>query len=276
MTSNLKLPRGRILSLAQPQVMGILNVTPDSFSDGGNNYQLDNAVNQALSMLAQGASIIDIGGESTRPGAQLVTLEQELQRVIPVIEALRKQSDCVISIDTSKPQVMAQALDAGADIINDVRALSESGALQVVAQAGVPVCLMHMQGQPQTMQCQPSYSDLMSEIKRFFQQQITRCEKAGIEKQNIIIDPGFGFGKTLEHNFHLLAEFNQFESFGCPLLAGVSRKSMIGNLLGREVNERLAGSLAAAMIAVQKGANIVRVHDVQETKDALRILEASK
>ena len=259
----LSLPRGRILHLDSPVVMGILNVTPDSFSDGGNYCQLDSAVKQAHTLLEQGAKIIDIGGESTRPGAPDVSLEDELDRVIPLVKALRKTSDCIISIDTSKSEVMRQAILAGADIINDVRALQEPGAIEVLAAyPDVAICLMHMQGQPRTMQSNPQYEDLFADINDFFAERIEACEQAGIQQQRIILDPGFGFGKTLAHNYEILNRFDEFNQFNLPVLAGLSRKSMIGNLLNKSTNERLAGSLAGALIAAQNGAKIIRVHDV--------------
>ena len=271
----LKLPRGRILRLDSPVVMGILNVTPDSFSDGGSYCQLDSAVKQAKTLLNQGAKIIDIGGESTRPGAPDVSLEDELDRVIPLVKALRASSNCIISIDTSKSEVMRQAIIAGADIINDVRALQEPGAIEVLAQyPEVAICLMHMQGQPRTMQSNPHYDDLFADINEFFAERLGACEKAGIQSERIILDPGFGFGKTLAHNYQILNKFDVFNQFKLPVLAGLSRKSMIGNLLNRETNERLAGSLAGALIAAQNGAKIIRVHDVQETVDVLSVWQA--
>ena len=271
----LNLPRGRTLHLDSPVVMGILNVTPDSFSDGGSYCQLDSAVNQASRLLEHGALIIDIGGESTRPGAPDVSLEDELARVIPLVKALREHSDCVISIDTSKSEVMRQAIEAGADIINDVRALQKPGAIEVLAQyPDVAVCLMHMQGQPRTMQVAPQYDDLFTDINSFFAARIEACEQAGIQRERIILDPGFGFGKSLAHNYQILDKFDDFNQFKLPVLAGLSRKSMIGNLLNRDTDERLAGSLAGALIAAQNGAKIIRVHDVLETVDALTVWQA--
>lgn len=272
--SKINLPNGKVLDLSQTHIMGILNFTPDSFSDGGSYQHVDSAVISALAMLENGATIIDIGGESTRPGAPDVALEEELSRVIPVIRAIREKSDCLISIDTSKPEVMRQAVNAGADIINDVRALQEPSSLATAATLGVPVCLMHMQGQPRTMQANPQYTDVINDIKQFFIERINECEKAGITRDKIILDPGFGFGKTLAHNYHILKYIDEFKMMGCEVLAGLSRKSMIGNLLGRDVDQRLAGSIAGALIAAQKGAKIIRVHDVTETADALNVWRA--
>ena len=275
MTNIINLPRGRKLNLEKPCVMGILNVTPDSFSDGGKFLDTAHAVQQAMQLLEEGATIIDIGGESTRPGAPDVNLDDELNRVIPAIKAIRAKSDCVISVDTSKAQVMEQAILAGADIVNDVRALQEPHALSTLAKyPDVAICLMHMQGQPRTMQSEPTYTDLLAQINLFFEQRISACETAGIKVEQLILDPGFGFGKTLEHNFEILAKFNAFNKFELPLLAGLSRKSMIGNLLNRKTDERLAGSLAGALIAAQNGAKIIRVHDVKETADVLGVLQA--
>ncbi|WP_394192094.1 dihydropteroate synthase [Pseudoalteromonas atlantica] len=278
--TTVNLPRGRKLHLDTPIIMGVLNVTPDSFSDGGSYYQTDSAVIQAQTLLSDGATIIDIGGESTRPGAPDVTLEEELKRVIPAINAIRAHSDsavseCIISIDTSKSEVMRQALLAGADIINDVRALQEPDALSVASQfKDVAICLMHMQGQPRTMQSNPQYNDLFADINHFFKQRIEACKTAGIKAQQLILDPGFGFGKSLAHNYELLKRFDEFNHFGLPVLAGLSRKSMIGNLLNRNTDERLAGSLAGALIAAQNGAKIIRVHDVKETADVLAVWQA--
>ena len=275
MTNIINLPRGRKLNLEKPCVMGILNVTPDSFSDGGKFLDTAHAVQQAMQLLDEGATIIDIGGESTRPGAPDVNLDDELNRVIPAIKAIRAKSDCVISVDTSKAQVMEQAILAGADIVNDVRALQEPHTLStLVKYPDVAICLMHMQGQPRTMQSEPTYTDLPAQINLFFEQRISACETAGIKVEQLILDPGFGFGKTLEHNFEILAKFNAFNKFALPLLAGLSRKSMIGNLLNRKTDERLAGSLAGALIAAQNGAKIIRVHDVKETADVLGVLQA--
>jgi len=277
MNNKINLARGRTLDLSEPVIMGIVNVTPDSFSDGGQFFNTTAALNHAMQLLDDGATILDIGGESTRPGAPDVSLEDELQRVIPIIKAIREQSDCIISIDTSKAEVMRQAIEAGADIVNDVRALQEDDALAVVAQyPDVAVCLMHMQGQPRSMQNDPHYDDLASEINDFFNQRIAACETAGIKQSQLILDPGFGFGKTLKHNYQILAQFNDYAQFDLPLLAGLSRKSMIGNLLNRDTENRLAGSLAGALIAAQNGAHIIRVHDVKETADVLGVYQACK
>lgn len=256
--------------------MGILNVTPDSFSDGGKFDTLDNALTQAKRMIEAGVTIIDIGGESTRPGAPDVALEEELQRVIPVITAIRQHSDVWISIDTSKAEVMRQAILAGADIINDVRALQEPGALEVAAQAGLPICLMHMQGQPRTMQANPHYEDLVKEVGEFLQERIEACEKVGIQREQLILDPGFGFGKTLEHNYHMLAHLEEFHQFGLPILAGMSRKSMLFKLLDKAPAECVAASVSCATIAAMKGAQIIRVHDFEQTLDAMKIVSMVK
>ena len=263
--------RNKNLDLSTPQVMGILNVTPDSFSDGGKFNRIDYALNHVESMLQAGTSIIDIGGESTRPGAQEVALNEELARVVPIIEAIRQRFDCWISIDTSKALVMKEAVNAGADLINDVRALQEPNALEVAAKANVPICLMHMQGQPRTMQHQPNYNHLIQDVSDFLSERISACENVGISRQQLILDPGFGFGKTLEHNYQMLAKFEQFHQFGLPVLAGMSRKSMIFNLLGKPPAECLAGSLACATIAAMKGAHIIRVHDAKETAEVMKI-----
>jgi len=262
------------LDLSTPQVMGILNVTPDSFSDGGKFAGFENALEQVQRMISDGATIIDIGGESTRPGAADVSEADELARVIPVLKAIKKRFNIVVSIDTSKAAVMSAAIAAGADIINDVRALQNDGCLTAVANSNIPVCLMHMQGLPRSMQKSPSYDDVITDIIEFFQQRIDACVSAGIARERIIIDPGFGFGKTLEQNFHLLANLSKFNQLDLPILAGLSRKSMIGNLLSRDVEQRLAGSLSTAMLAAQQGAHIIRVHDVQETVDVLKVLKA--
>lgn len=266
----------RVLDLSQAQVMGILNVTPDSFSDSGKFFSLDKALYHAEEMLKQGASIIDVGGESTRPMAEEVTLQQELDRVIPVVEAIRQRFDCWISVDTSKAEVMKAAADAGMDLINDIRALTEENALQTAAELDLPVCLMHMQGQPKTMQANPEYQNVVEEVLAWLLQRAAICEQAGVRKENIILDIGFGYGKTLQHNYQLLNHLEQFVATGYPLLIGLSRKSMIGNLLQKDVNHRLVGSVAGALISVMKGAHIVRVHDVEATVDALKVWQATK
>ena len=263
--------KGRTLDLSRPQVMGILNVTPDSFSDGSRYQQLDVALRHASQMVQAGATLIDIGGESARPGAAEVALEQELERVVPVVERLAAELDVWISVDTYKAEVMTATMAAGAHLINDIRALEAPGALAAAAEAGVPVCLMHMQGAPRTMQLAPHYENLLGEIHDYFQQRIAACVAAGIPRERLILDPGFGFGKTLDQNYELLARMDEFADFGLPLLAGLSRKSMIGQLLDRPVDERLAGSLSLALYAYTRGAHIIRVHDVKETVDALRV-----
>ena len=262
----------KTLDLSQPQVMGILNVTPDSFSDGGKFRALEYALAQAQRMIDSGVTIIDVGGESTRPGAPDVTLEEELQRTIPVIKGIRAQSDVWISIDTSKAEVMRQAASVGADIINDVRALQEPGALEVAAASGLPICLMHMQGQPRTMQAHPHYEDLVQEVGEFLQERVAACEAVGITREKLILDPGFGFGKTLEHNYHMLSHLEEFHQFGLPILAGMSRKSMIFKLLNKAPAECVSASVACATIAAMKGAQIIRVHDFEQTLDAIRIV----
>ncbi|EKO3572379.1 dihydropteroate synthase [Vibrio metschnikovii] len=262
------------LQLDQPQVMGILNTTPDSFSDGGQYTTVQRALLRAKQMIDAGVSIIDIGGESTRPGAPEVSLAEELGRVIPVIQAIRDHyPEIWISIDTSKAEVMRQAVQAGADLINDVRALQEPGALQAAADAQVPVCIMHMKGQPRTMQIAPEYDDILKEVDEFLVERIAACEKAGILRQNIILDPGFGFGKSLEHNYHLLANLEVFHHFGLPLLAGMSRKSMLFKPLGKKPAQCMVASVTSATLAALKGAQILRVHDVEQTVEALTIIQ---
>lgn len=264
------------LSLASPVVMGILNVTPDSFSDGGKFSSFELGCKHADEMVAQGALIIDIGGESTRPGAADVSVEDELARVIPLVNYVAKHHDVWISVDTSKPEVMRQAVNAGAHLINDVRALMEPGALETAAQLNVPICLMHMQGEPRSMQSAPEYQDVVTEVSTFLAERIQACLDAGIPRERLLIDPGFGFGKTLEHNYELLGKLQTLAQLELPILIGLSRKSMIGNLLGRPTLDRLAGSLAGAMIAAQKGAHIIRVHDVAQTVDMLKVLQATQ
>ncbi|ARD23436.1 dihydropteroate synthase [Shewanella japonica] len=265
----------KTLSLSSPVVMAIINVTPDSFSDGGQFSTFENACKQVDKVIEEGATILDIGGESTRPGATDVSVEEELARVIPVIEYAAKHPDIWISIDTSKPEVMEKAVAAGAHIINDVRALQAPGAVAMATNLDVPVCLMHMQGKPETMQDNPSYDNVIQQIVDFLSLRIDYCVAAGMPRENIIIDPGFGFGKTLAHNYELLAKLPELHSMHLPVLIGLSRKSMIGDLLQRNVDERLAGSLAGAMIAAQQGAQILRVHDVKETVDALTVMSAT-
>ncbi|QLD32283.1 dihydropteroate synthase [Mannheimia varigena] len=264
----------RLLDLSTPQIMGILNFTPDSFSDSGQFFSLDKALFQTEKMLSEGASIIDVGGESTRPNAAVVTLEEELERVVPVVEAIRRRFDCLISVDSSKAEVFKASAEVGMDIINDVRALTEPNALETAAELGLPVCLMHMQGNPQTMQNKPEYDDVLEEVADFLNQRIFACISAGIPKEHIILDPGFGFGKTVQHNYQLLKHLKAFVDSGFPVLAGLSRKSMIGAVLDKPVEQRVIGSVAAALLAAQNGAKILRVHDVAETADALKIWQA--
>ena len=266
----------KTLDLSTPKIMGILNFTPDSFSDSGKFFQLDKALFQVERMLNQGASIIDIGGESTRPMAEEVTLEQELERVVPLVEAVRKRFDCWISVDSSKAQVMQEAAKVGMDLINDIRALQESDALQTAVRLALPVCIMHMQGQPRTMQLNPHYDDVVADVLKFMQQRTEQCLASGIKKENLIWDPGFGFGKSVQHNYSLLQQFSVFCEQGYPVLAGISRKSMIGAVLDKPVEQRTVGSVAAALIAAVNGASILRVHDVGETADALKIWLATQ
>ena len=267
---------GRELVLDRPRICGIVNVTPDSFSDGGAYIDPQAAIAHGLALVAQGADLIDVGGESTRPGAQGVGAEEECARVVPIIEALVRQTTVPVSIDTSKPAVMRAAVAAGAGIINDVRALREEGALDAAAELrSAAIVLMHMQGEPRTMQDAPHYDEVIADVKRFLADRIFACELAGIEKKRLAIDPGFGFGKNLEHNVALLKALNEFTTFGVPLFVGLSRKSMLGKLAGREMPaERVHASVAAALIAVQRGAQIVRVHDVAATVDALAVWSA--
>ena len=266
---------GRPLTLDRPRVVGILNVTPDSFSDGGLYADLDAAVAHGLAMVAQGADMLDVGGESTRPGAADVSEQDELARVLPVIEALAARTDKPISIDTSKPAVMRAAVAAGAGMINDVYALRREGALDAASALGVPVCIMHMQGEPRGMQDDPHYDDVVGEVHRFLADRLFACELSGIDKRKVLVDPGFGFGKTLEHNLELLRDLQRFTDLGSGVYAGLSRKSMIGTITGRTAPaDRAAGSVAAALIAVQQGAKLVRVHDVQATVDALTVWHA--
>jgi dihydropteroate synthase len=265
---------GRKLTLDRPRIMGILNVTPDSFSDGGHYLGESEAVEHALTMQEEGADIIDVGGESTRPGAESVPLQQELDRVIPVIEAIAPQLSVPISIDTSKPEVMRAAIAAGAGMINDVCALRQDGAVAAAAELAVPVCLMHMQGEPRMMQDNPAYDDVGKEVLHFLLEQAMVCNLNGISQSNIVVDPGFGFGKTLQQNIDLFHALPGLVAAGYPVLVGVSRKAMIGQLTGKDLSERMPGSVVAAGLAVMAGAAIVRVHDVAETRDALNIVEA--
>jgi len=268
--------RDAFLDLSFPHVMGILNVTPDSFSDGGAHNSLVNALTHTNEMVNAGATIMDVGGESTRPGAEEVSVEEELERVIPVVEAIAQRFEVWISVDTSKPEVIREAAKAGAHIINDIRSLSAPGALDAAAETGLPVCLMHMQGEPRTMQQTPTYKNVISEVDAYFAAQIARCEAAGIKKAQLLLDPGFGFGKNLSHNYELLAHLSHFHHYGLPLLVGMSRKSMIGQLLNVGPAQRLTGSLSCAVIAAMQGAQIIRVHDVKETVEAMRIVEATQ
>lgn len=269
---------GRSLDLAFPHVMGVLNVTPDSFSDGGDLFEkstarvsVTKALAKAEAMVEAGAALIDIGGESTRPGAEEISSQEEIDRVVPVLEGLANNLNAVISVDTSNPALMALCRDYGVGLINDVRALGRAGALQAAAEAEIPVCLMHMQGQPATMQKQPRYSGLVEDITNFLTDAILACEQAGIARDKIIIDPGFGFGKTLAHNIELLSRLDQFQALQLPLLIGLSRKRMLGSMTGKAEPDRMAGGLAAAVIAVMQGANIIRTHDVAETVDAVKV-----
>lgn len=265
---------GRQLDLNNPHVMGVLNVTPDSFSDGGHFVSVEKAVEHALRMEDAGAAFIDIGGESTRPGADPVTVEQELARTIPVIQALSSRTDCLISIDSSTPEVFNEAAAAGAHLINDVRALQRAGALEAAAESGLPVCLMHMQGDPKTMQDRPTYESVVDEVLGFLKERIEACNAVGIGLDKVMIDPGFGFGKTLEQNLLLLHHLDKFDVLGSPLLVGMSRKTMIGTILDKPVDQRLIGSVAVAVMAFERGASIIRVHDVEETVDALKVASA--
>ncbi|OOF36427.1 dihydropteroate synthase [Rodentibacter mrazii] len=264
------------LDLSSPQIMGILNFTPDSFSDSGKFFSLDKALFQVEKMLNEGASIIDIGGESTRPMADEVSEQEELQRVVPLVEAVHQRFDCWISVDSSKAIVMQEAAKVGMDLINDIRALQEPKALQVATELGLPICIMHMQGQPRTMQAHPQYKDVVQDVLAFLRQRSEECISAGIKKENLIWDMGFGFGKTVQHNYKLLQQLSIFCEEGYPVLTGLSRKSMIGAVLEKPVDERVIGSVAGALIAAQKGAKILRVHDVAATSDMLKIWQATE
>lgn len=267
---------GRVLTMSRCYVMGILNVTPDSFSDGGRFNAPDAALARARQMVADGATFIDVGGESTRPGAKPVSVAEELDRVCPVVEAIARELDTIISVDTSAPEVMAEAAGLGAGMINDVRALQRTGAPEAAAAADIPVCLMHIQGEPDSMQDNPAYRNVRRDVSSFLTERMRVVEAAGVRSEHIILDPGFGFGKRLEHNIELLASLEQLHILGHPLLVGISRKSMLGQITGRDVNERLPASLAAATIAAMKGASIIRAHDVRETADAVRVVAAMK
>jgi dihydropteroate synthase len=270
-----RLPCGsRFLDLSRPHVMGILNVTPDSFSDGGRYGQRDAALRHAEAMLQAGATLIDVGGESTRPGARAVSSVEELERVAPVVEAIARELDVIISVDTSTPAVIRETARLGAGLINDVRSLQRDGALDAVADSGLPVCLMHMRGEPTTMQQNPQYPDVVAEVREFLLERLAACAAVGIGAERVILDPGFGFAKTLEHNLSLFKHLQSLHVLGRPLLVGVSRKSMIGKVLGHEVGERLYGSLALAALALSKGAHILRVHDVAQTVDVVRMIAA--
>jgi len=262
------------LDLSTPVVMGVVNVTPDSFSDGGRFASTDAAVGHALRMVEEGAGLLDVGGESTRPGAQAVGAEEEIRRVVPVIEALAARARIPISVDTSKPAVMTAAVGAGATLINDVRALREPGALEAAADTNAAICLMHMQGEPRTMQVDPRYDEVVAEVRDFLRERAEVCIAAGIAPERLAIDPGIGFGKRLEHNLALLAGLPELAGLGWPLLVGVSRKSMFGELLGRAVDQRIAGGVAMATAAVLAGASIVRTHDVAATVDAVKVAVA--
>lgn len=262
------------LDLSRPHVMGILNFTPDSFSDGGQYNSLDAVLQRAEDMLLAGAGILDVGGESTRPGAQQVSVQQELERVAPVVEALVQRFDCIVSLDTSTPQVMTECAALGAGLINDVRSLQRDGALQAASQSGLPVCLMHMRGEPQTMQDAPHYADVAAEVVQFLQGRIDACVAAGIDRELLLVDPGFGFAKNLQHNLELFRRLGELHALELPLLVGVSRKTMIGKVLDKPVGERLYGSLALALMALERGTHIIRVHDVAATMDAVKIFRA--
>lgn len=268
-----RLPCGsRVLDLSRPHVMGILNVTPDSFSDGGRHEGIDAALRHAAAMVAAGATLIDVGGESTRPGARAVSPTEELERVAPVVDAIARELDVIISVDTSTPAVMRETARLGAGLINDVRSLTRDGALDAAADSGLPVCLMHMRGEPGDMQDDPRYDDVTEAVYTFLAERMAACAAAGIAQERIVLDPGFGFAKTLAHNLSLFKHMERLHALGRPLLVGVSRKSMIGQALGRDVGQRLYGSLGLAALAVSKGAHIVRVHDVAETVDVVRMI----
>jgi dihydropteroate synthase len=265
---------GKTLNMADCHVMGVLNVTPDSFSDGGHFNQIDSALARAREMVADGAAFIDVGGESTRPGAAPVSLQQELDRVCPVVEAITRELDVIVSVDTSAPDVMRETVSLGAGLINDIRALQRPGAPEAVAAMGVPVSIMHIQGEPDHMQDNPSYRNVCKEVSAFLSERRQVIETAGVRPDRIILDPGFGFGKTVKHNFQLLNALEQLRQLGCPLLVGMSRKSMLGHVTGRDLGERLSASIAAATISAIKGVSIIRAHDVRETVDAVKVVAA--
>lgn len=272
---------GRLLDTSRPIIMGVINTTPDSFADGGTLYlggqlDMDLALRRAHEMVAQGAGVLDVGGESTRPGADEVTLDLEMQRVVPLVERISAELDVVISVDTSAPEVMAAAASAGAGLINDVRALSRPGALQAAAATSLPVCLMHMQGEPATMQAAPDYADVVGEVEAYLLQRVAACEAQGIPRERLLLDPGFGFGKSVAHNLRLLRELPRLAQHGLPLMVGLSRKSLIGKLLGREMTQRLPASLSLAVMAAERGASIIRTHDVAETADAVAMWVAMR
>ncbi|OOF58346.1 dihydropteroate synthase [Rodentibacter myodis] len=267
---------GKCLDLSTPQIMGILNFTPDSFSDSGRFFSLDKALFQVEKMLNEGATMIDIGGESTRPMADEVSEQEELHRVVPLVEAVHQRFDCWISVDSSKARVMQESAKVGMDLINDIRALQAPNALQTAVELALPVCIMHMQGQPRTMQVDPHYEDVVEDVFHFLHKRSQECISAGVKKENLIWDMGFGFGKTVQHNYKLLQQLAVFCQEGYPVLAGLSRKSMIGTVLDKPVEERLIGSVVGALIAAQNGAKILRVHDVAATSDALKIWQATE
>ncbi|MDS4032113.1 MAG: dihydropteroate synthase [Candidatus Contendobacter sp.] len=267
---------GKALDLNRPAVMGVLNVTPDSFSDGGRYLQLDIALRRAETMVEEGAALIDVGGESTRPGALAVSVQEELDRVLPVVERLARELPVPISVDTGKPEIIREAARVGAGLLNDVRALRLPGALEAAAASGLPVCLMHLRGEPATMQQEPVYADVVAEVHAFLAERIRVCESVGISRERILVDPGFGFGKTLDHNLLLLRHLDRFTDLAAGVLVGISRKSMIGALLNAPIDDRLSGGLAAAAIAFWQGASIIRAHDVRETVQALRVCTAAR
>ncbi len=273
MSAVLSSPRSR-LDLASPKIMAIINLTPDSFSDGGRYASVSEAVDQALTRVEEGAAILDLGGESTRPGAASVSSQQEIDRVLPVLQALRKETSAWISIDTSNPELMSEAARLGADLLNDVRALQRPGALEAAAATRLPVCLMHMQGEPGSMQQQPVYQEVVSEVSDFLMERVAAAEQVGLTRDRLLLDPGFGFGKSLAHNLQLLKQLPRLQALGFPLLVGMSRKRMLGEITGREVQQREAASHAAHLLAAQRGASILRVHDVAGMRDALAVWQA--